>query len=184
MKLDILFHYEVDEITGEMKYLGKEEMMVDTSEKKTTKKSTSSSKVDNNTDPVITLESNKLVISKGAIDLLEVYEDCRIDVKYKKVDKVSVPVIGTGRAFGKEESGNKLTKTNTVSFRGAANDKLAAYGTIFQLEPTETAGVFYLKGDKEPSETKVPEELVNIEEELNVLDTVEIDEDIEFDFNL
>lgn len=183
MKLDILFHYEVDEATGEIKYIGKEEIIVDTKKTTSTKKSTST-KIDTNTEPVITLESNKLVISKGAIDLLEVYEDCRIDVKYKKVDKVSIPVIGTGRAFGKDESGNKLTKTNTVSFRGAANDKLAGFGTIFKLEPTETPGVFYLKGDKEPSETKVPEELVNIDEELNVLDSIEIDDDVDFDFNL
>ncbi len=183
MKLDIIFHYDVNEQTGEIVYIGKDEVTVDTiSEKKSSKSTKTTKKADTNTEPVITLESNKLVLSQGAADLLEVYEDCRIDVRYKKQGKASVPIIGTGRAFDKEDSGNKLTKTNTVSYRGAANEKLSAFGTVFKLEPTDTAGIFYLKGDKEPEETKIPDEIINIEDELD-LSNIE-DDEIEFDFNL
>lgn len=185
MKLNIIFHYDVDEQTGEITFIGKEEVTVDTaSEKKSSTKKTST-KVDNNPEPLITLESNKLVLTQGAADLLGVYEGCRIDVKYKKQGKANVPVIGTGKAFGKEDSGNKLTKTNTVSYRGASNEKLSTYGTIFKLEPTDVEGVFYLKGDKEPSETKVPDEIINIEEELDLDNMLEdIEDEINFDFNL
>ena len=186
MKLDILFHYEVDETTGEIKFIGKEEITVDTaaSEKKTTAKK-STTKVDNNPDPIITLDPNKLILTQGAVDLLQVCPDCRVDIKYKKKGSTTVPIIGTDSAFG-TKSGNKLTKTNTVSYRGAANDKLSTYGTVFTLEPTEDEGIFYLKGDKEPSETKVPDEIINIENDLSALDDINI-EDIEisdFDFKL
>lgn len=192
MKLDILFHYEVNEQTGEITYIGKEEISVDTkATKSATKTSTkaSAAKVDANPDPIITLDSNKLVLTQGAVDLLQVCEDCRVDIKYKKKDKKAVPIIGTDAAFG-TKSGNKLTKSNTVSYRGAANEKLSAYGTTFKLEPTEDKGIYYLVGDKIQEENSVPDEIIDIENELDIesLDNINIDEDDKdlekFDFNL
>lgn len=192
MKLDILFHYEVNEQTGEITYIGKEEISVDTkATKSATKTSTkaSAAKVDANPDPIITLDSNKLILTQGAVDLLQVCADCRVDIKYKKKDKKAVPIIGTDAAFG-TKSGNKLTKSNTVSYRGAANEKLSAYGTTFKLEPTEDKGIYYLVGDKVQEENSVPDEIIDIENELDVesLDNINIDEDDKdlekFDFNL
>jgi hypothetical protein len=191
MKLDILMHYEVNETTGEIKFIGKEEITVDSASAKASKSSTtkkSTSKVDDNPEPLITLEANKLVLTQGAVDALNPCEDCRIDIKYKKKDKKLVPVIGTDAAFG-TKAGNKLTKTNTVSYRGAANDKLSAYGTVFRLEPTEEDGIFYMVGDKNPKEPEAPKELVDIESELEVpsledLDNAD-DKDLgNFDFKL
>lgn len=192
MKLDILFHYEVNEQTGEITYIGKEEISVDTkATKSATKTSTkaSAAKVDANPDPIITLDSNKLILTQGAVDLLQVCADCRVDIKYKKKDKKAVPIIGTDAAFG-TKSGNKLTKSNTVSYRGAANEKLSAYGTTFKLEPTEDKGIYYLVGDKIQEENSVPDEIIDIENELDIeaLDNLNIDEDDKnlekFDFNL
>ena len=192
MKLDILFHYEVNEQTGEITYIGKEEISVDTkATKSATKTSTkaSAAKVDANPDPIITLDSNKLILTQGAVDLLQVCADCRVDIKYKKKDKKAVPIIGTDAAFG-TKSGNKLTKSNTVSYRGAANEKLSAYGTAFKLEPTEDKGIYYLVGDKVQEENSVPDEIIDIENELDIesLDNINIDEDDKdlekFDFNL
>ena len=192
MKLDILFHYEGNEQTGEITYIGKEEISVDTkATKSATKTSTkaSAAKVDANPDPIITLDSNKLILTQGAVDLLQVCADCRVDIKYKKKDKKAVPIIGTDAAFG-TKSGNKLTKSNTVSYRGAANEKLSAYGTTFKLEPTEDKGIYYLVGDKVQEENSVPDEIIDIENELDIesLDNINIDEDDKdlekFDFNL
>lgn len=189
MKLDILFHYEVNEQTGEIVYIGKEEISVDTkSSAKTQTKVSTKSKTDSNPEPIITLEPNKLVLTQGAVDLLQICEDCRVDIKYKKKDKKSVPIIATDVTF-KTKGGNKLTKSNTVSYRGAANEKLSAYGTVFKLEPTETEGIYYLVGDKEQESSSVPEELVDIEKELDIepLDNLDIDVDDvnleKFDFN-
>ena len=192
MKLDILFHYDVNEQTGEITYIGKEEISVDTkATKSATKTSTkaSTAKVDANPDPIITLDSNKLILTQGAVDLLQVCADCRVDIKYKKKGKKAVPIIGTDAAFG-TKSGNKLTKSNTVSYRGSANEKLSAYGTTFKLEPTEDEGIYYLVGDKVQEENSVPDEIIAIESELNIesLDNLNIDEDDtnleKFDFKL
>ena len=176
MKLDVVMHYEVDETTGEIKFIGKEEITVDSASVKTSKSSTkkSTSKVDDNPEPLITLEANKLVLTQGAVDALNPCEDCRIDIKYKKKDKKLVPVIGTDAAFG-TKAGNKLTKTNTVSYRGAANDKLSAFGTVFRLEPTEEDGIFYMIGNKNLKEPEVPKELIDINSELDIPSLEEID---------
>lgn len=190
MKLDILFHYEVNEQTGEIAYIGKEEISVDTkATKSAAKTSTKASTAKVDTNPIITLEPNKLVLTQGAVDLLQVCADCRIDIKYKKKDKQAVPIIGTDTAFG-TKSGNKLTKSNTVSYRGSANEKLSAYGTTFKLEPTEDEGIYYLVGDKVQEEISIPDEIIDIENELDIesLDDINIDEDDKdlekFDFSL
>jgi hypothetical protein len=186
MKLDILFHYEVNEQTGEIAFIGKEEITVDTATS-TKRQATKAVKVENSTEPLITLDSNKLILTTGAVDLLQIGADCRVDIKYKKKDKTSVPVIGTDTAFG-TKGGNKLTKTNTVSFRGAANDKLAEFGTTFKLEPSEDDGIFYLIGDK--MNNPIPEDAVDIESELDIdaLEALDIDAkstDLgDFDFTL
>ena len=185
MKLDILFHYNVDENTGEVTFIGKEEITVDTATS-VKKSATKATKVVENDNPVITLDSNKLVLTTGAVSLMQVDADCRIDIKYKKKDKVAVPVIGTDVAFG-TKGGNKLTKTNTVSYRGAANEKLAEFGTTFTLEPSEDEGIFYMIGDK--MNNPIPEDSVDIESELDIdaLEALDIDDstDLEqFDFKL
>ena len=184
MKLDILFHYNVDENTGEITFIGKEEITVDTAT--STKRQAKAVKVEANIEPLITLDSNKLVLTTGAVDMMKICPDCRVDIKYKKKDKVAVPVIGTDSAFG-TKGGNKLTKTNTVSFRGSANEKLAEYGSVFKLEPSEDEGIFYLIGDK--MNKSVEDEAIDIEGELDLdsLEELDIDEssDLEgFDFKL
>ena len=184
MKLDILFHYNVDENTGEITFIGKEEITVDTAT--STKRQAKPVKVEANIEPLITLDSNKLILTTGAVDMMKICPDCRVDIKYKKKDKVSVPVIGTDAAFN-TKGGNKLTKTNTVSFRGSANDKLAEYGSVFKLEPSEDEGIFYLIGDK--MNKPVEDEAIDIEGELDLdsLEELDIDDssDLEgFDFKL
>ena len=184
MKLDILFHYNVDENTGEITFIGKEEITVDTAT--STKRQAKPVKVEANIEPLITLDSNKLVLTTGAVDMMNICPDCRVDIKYKKKDKVSAPVIGTDAAFG-TKGGNKLTKTNTVSFRGSANEKLAEYGSVFKLEPSEDEGNFYLIGDK--MNKPIEDEAIDIEDELDLdsLEELDIDDssDLEgFDFKL
>ena len=82
---------------------------------------------------------------------------------------------------------NKLTKSNTISFRGSANDKLSEFGTVFKLEPSEDEGIFYLIGDKVLN--PIPEDSIDIESELDIesLDSIELEnkEDLSrFDFTL
>ena len=183
MKLDILFHYDVNEQTGEITFIGKEEISVDTA---TSTKRKAIKAVTDNQEPLITLDSNKLILTTGAVDLMKICADCRVDIKYKKKDKASVPVIGTDTAF-ETKGGNKLTKTNTISFRGAANEKLAQFGTTFKLEPSENEGIFYMIGDK--MNQSVEDDAIDIESELDLETLEDLDledtQDLEkFDFTL
>lgn len=172
MKLDILFHYDVNETTGEITFLGKEEITVDTAKKQLPKVN----KVVENEEPLITLDSNKLVLTTGAVQMMNICADCRVDIKYKKRDRMSVPVIGTDEAFG-TKGGNKLTKTNTISFRGVANEKLSEYGTTFKIEPSEDEGIFYLIGDK--MNNLIPDDTIDIQSELDIesLDNINLNDD-------
>ena len=179
MKLDIIMHYSVNEITGEIVFLGKDEIKVDTAKKTTSKKT---SKKDENPEPIVTLDSTKLTLTQGAVDLLQVCEDCRIDIKYDKRGKVLLPKIGTDAAF-KSKGGNILSGKNTVRYGGANNKKLACYGSTFKMEPTEDEGIYWLIGDTMPEEKEVPKELVNIEDELDV-DSLEEQSESNFDFTL
>ena len=179
MKLDIIMHYSVNEITGEIVFLGKDEIKVDTAKKTTSKKT---SKKDENPEPIVTLDSTKLTLTQGAVDLLQVCEDCRIDIKYDKRGKVLLPKIGTDAAF-KSKGGNILSGKNTVRYGGANNKKLACYGSTFKMEPTEDEGIYWLIGDTMPEEKEVPKELINIEDELDV-DSLEEQSESNFDFTL
>ena len=80
MKLDIVFHYLVDENTGEMTYIGKEDITVDTAAP-AKRQSTKAAKVEENAEPLITLDSNKLILTTGAVDLMQICSDCRVDIK-------------------------------------------------------------------------------------------------------
>lgn len=165
MKLDILMHYDIDEQTGEVKFIGKEEVSVDTSVKKEAKKKTTSSILEGS-DPRLQLNTNNFALNQAACDLLKITTGDTVHINYPKKDGYYVPAIGPSEAFG-VKAGNKLTKTLTVSFRGAANAKLAEFGTNFELIESDRPGIFYLKGDK----------IVEVKNE----DAIEIDESFELD---
>lgn len=93
--------------------------------------------------PRVTLESNKVVFNNSAIKLIGVKPGTLMDIKYKVNNGTSVPVLGTAEAFN-VEGGNKLTKSNSISFRGVKNDTLSQYGKNFILEKTQRKGEFLL----------------------------------------
>lgn len=142
-----------------------------------------SKKDDGSSDPEIILEDNKLVLNSRAVEVLDAEFDDRITIKYQKVDGKTVPVIAKSATFG-TSGGNKLTKSNTVSYRGKANDKLSEYGSEFKLSKKDE-GIYILIGDKTPDEevkttdTNIvvtePEDLHIIED----LEAVDLSEDLE-----
>jgi len=76
----------------------------------------------------VELLENKLILSPTIISLLNAQVGDRIEIEYIEKDGVIIPIII------KSQAGNKLTKSNTVSFRGKANVDLASYGTKFKAE--------------------------------------------------
>ena len=91
--------------------------------------------VDYNVDEAtITVADNKLILSKEAVKALGGVAGDRITINYWTVDsETTFPVIGKSECFGDSTGGNRLTKSNTVSFRGVQRDILLEYGSFFKL---------------------------------------------------
>ena len=91
--------------------------------------------VDYNVDEAtVTVADNKLILSKEAVKALEGVAGDRIVINYWTVDSATTfPVIGKSECFGDPTGGNRLTKSNTVSFRGMQRDILLEYGSFFKL---------------------------------------------------
>lgn len=167
-RFKVLFTYEQDSETGEIKCIDREVINDDIKPaKKTTKKKASK---DESSEPQIILEENKYTLNSAAVELMGVEPDDRLDIKFEKKGKGFIPIIGTNEAFG-TKAGNRLTKTFTVSCRGKANEELHNYGTIFTLVAHSTKeGIFIMNGNQ------VPEE---VETEVEIKDTKEVEVDID-----
>lgn len=173
MKLDILMHYEVNEQTGEVTFIGKEEVAVDTVKKAS---KAASAVLEGNT-PMLKLNAHNFALNQKACDLLKVSAGDTIHINYPKKGNEYIPVIGSSQAFG-VKAGNKLTKSLTVSFRGAANDKLSEFGTDFELIESDREGIFYLKGDK-IIEVAKEEDAIEVDDTFELDDLEDIDLDLE-----
>ena len=98
-------------------------------------------KDDNNPLAQVVLADNKLSFNNAAISMLGLTSDSKVDIKYKKIDNETVPVLDI-------TEGNKVTKNGTVSFRGSKNTELSKYGTVFIIEKQDDR-YYILKGDKD-----------------------------------
>lgn len=188
MKLEIqsakLILSLVDEETGEI--ITREATLGDFKEVKKTSSGTRTKKP-KDTDPIakITLLDNKIQFNAAAVEMTGFEPEMKIDVKFEKKGRNITPVLCKD-----DKTGNRLTKTYTISFRGSRHDNLVEYGNIFELTPYEgKEGYFKLKGDapeKEDDIIDVPEEITDpeeIEDDLNLDSSGEI-EDINFDLEL
>lgn len=87
-------------------------------------------------EAIITLEPTKILFNNKCVaDMKLEYQD-RLVIKYQKEKNVKkpIPLIGKDIDWGEEGTGNKLTKTNTLAYRGKANTILADYGSEFTIE--------------------------------------------------
>lgn len=151
----------VDTETGEL--FTKEATFGDFKEvtKKATTTRTKKPKDDDPT-PKITLLEGKWQMNNACVELTGFEPEMKLDVKFEKKGRVTTPVLCQD-----DKSGNRLTKTYTVSCRGSRHDNLAEYGDIFVVEPYEGKdGYFKLKGniEKEDDIIDVPEEIVDPDE--------------------
>ena len=148
----------VNQETGEVKSVE----IPKTAAKKTT---TRKKKEDESSEPQLILEENKYKLNSAAIELMGVEPEAKLNIKMRKINKVMTPLLGTDEAFN-VKSGNRLTKSFTVACRGANNEALAAYGTVFTLEANpDGTGTFILHGDKAPE--TLPED-ENLQEEVTL----------------
>ena len=165
----------VDTETGEL--FTKEATFGDFKEvlKKTT--TTRTKKVKDDGDPVakITLLEGKWQMNHACVELTGFEPEMKLEVKFEKKGRVTTPVLCED-----EKSGNRLTKTYTVSCRGSRHDNLAEYGDVFEVIPYEgKEGYFKLKGNapqKEDDIIDIPEEITDPEElDDDITDNSEVD---------
>lgn len=142
-------------------------------------------------------KDNKLVLTPSIIEKLNAEVGDRIAINYVQQDSDFVPVISKSSVFGDAESGNKLTKALTVSFRGKQSENLSQYGNEFDLvEDNSLAKGVYLLVDQNhiKIETIKEDELISIEKieetvpeslDLNIgeEDLKESENNINFDFD-
>lgn len=127
------------------------------------------SKFENLDLPIVELGDSKLIMSPKAIELLSAQIGDRISVNYiQKNNELTFPVIGKSEVFTDKEAGNKLSKTNTVSFRGSQKTCLSQYGNLFKLEALRS-GVFKMVKIEESELSEVDPEF---KEETEILNTI------------
>ena len=152
----------LDETTGEL--ITREATLGDFKEVAPKKATTTRTKKPKDTDPVakLTLLEGKLQMNNAAVELTGFEPEMKLDIKFEKKGRVTTPILCEDL-----KSGNRLTKTFTVSCRGSKHDNLAEYGDTFEVIPYEgKEGYFKLKGniEKEDDIIDVPEEITDPDE--------------------
>jgi len=161
----------VDDTTGEI--ITREATLGDFKEVTAKKKATSSKKPKDDGDPVakVMLLDGKVQLNTAAINLTGYEPDMKINIEFDKKGKKQIPVMMQA------DSGNRLTKSYTISCRGSKHDNLLEYGDIFELEPyPEKDGYFYLKGNK-----AIEDDIIEVPQEISEPEDDFTDEDFDLD---
>lgn len=95
----------------------------------------------------IVMTETTLQLSTRLVSLLNAKPGDSIVIGFMDKAGVLVPVISIG------EEGNKLTRTNTVSYRGKKHNVLTEFGSNFWAHIND--GIIELEGDKLPIYTSV-----------------------------
>ena len=146
----VTMNVETNEIISVVESVETDTNSVTTKDQKSKK---SVSKVMNVSENDIELLNGKFQLSNESIEKLNASVGDRIGINYINKDGEFYPVISRSAVFGDPESGNKLTKSLTVSFKGKQLESLKQYGSKFSLIKDETLpeGVFKLV---DPSDRK------------------------------
>lgn len=113
----------------------------------------------------VEVDNSRLILSKEAVKALGAIPGDKIAITYWNIDKeTTFPLIGKDSI-----NGNRLTKSNTVSFRGIQNTILKEYGSFFKLIPFKN----YIKMEK----VEKIEEIDPLKEEIDSLN--ELNENID-----
>lgn len=174
--LILTYEMSVNTDTGEVLETRLIDRSVDKSDVKSSKPKKKVVEEKEDTEPKLFLEDNKFKLNSAALKLMEISAEsgAKLDIKYEDNGGKSTPVLGTDEVFG-TKGGNKLTKTNTVAFRGVKNEELSKYGKEFTLMPYNgKPGLFVLSSEEQAQEEPKDEDIsVDVE-----------DTDLPFDLDL
>lgn len=131
---------------------------------------------------LVTREETKLVLNNKLVaDMGIEYED-RIVIKWEKSKdkKTMFPIIGKDVSFDEEGSGNKVTKTNTIGYKGKQNLVLAEFGEVFTIEPFKE-GIWKLISTTNPTTSKTLKDTIKAVEKVEADILTESGDDVEID---
>ena len=133
-------------------------------------------------EPLITREETKLVFNNKVVLDMDIHPGDRVVIKWEKVKgtKQVFPIIGKGIAFDEEDSGNKITKTFTMGYKGSQNTVLAEVGSQFTIEPYKE-GIWKLISTTSANTCRTIEETIKVVEKVNADIITETDEDTKID---
>ena len=97
----------------------------------------------------VKVQDSNLLLDSAFISKLGAVPGDRIMIGYIEKDGKLIPIISIG------EGGNKLTNSNTVSFRGNQKNVLTQFGTNFWGEDLTEGNYIELEGDGIPVYTEV-----------------------------
>lgn len=161
----MLITFDYNPETNEYIPIGQEIVKED---KKTTKAKV---KVEETSEPQITLQANKYIINQAAAALMGVAWEDRLSIQYKKIDGILFPILGKDTAFGTPGAGNKVTKSLTVCCKGNANETLSKYGDVFTItKMKDKEGLFVLVGNADRPEEPQTDEVVIVEDNADNVD--------------
>ena len=168
----------LDETTGEL--ITREATLGDFKEAKKSTSTRTRKPKDDDPNPKVTLLEGKVQLNNAAVTLTGWEPEMKIDIQFEKKGRNTCPVMM------QKDSGNRLTKTYTISCRGSKHDNLAEYGDIFEVIPYEgKEGYFKLIGNAPQAEDDiidVPEEITDPEEfDVNDESGVDIGNDFELE---
>lgn len=131
-------------------------------------------------EPLITLEATKLLFNNKAVSDMEIEYEDRIIIQWIKEGKKLFPIIGTDISFDEEGAGNKVTKSNSILYKGKQNAVLAEFGNIFTIEPYKE-GIWKLISTTNPVTFKEVEETKEVSKMEPILVKQDGDENMEIE---
>lgn len=125
-------------------------------------------KKEESSEPTLTLEDNKYCLNQAAITLMQIEPECKLDIKYEKQGKTTIPIIEVDN-----KQGNRLTKSLTVACRGSKNSELSKYGTEFILVPNSSREGSFILQNKDIQIEQSNEEDVELPIDLDLQDIID-----------
>ena len=110
---------------------------------------------------MLKIENNKLILSPELVSLLRASPGDRLIIGFSVIDGKLFPVIS------KNEGGNVLTKSNTISFKGKQKEMLLQFGDEFTISPFTSDDTIILIGNK-PVVSCAPVTETDLEEPLDI----------------
>lgn len=167
--LSLTYEMSVDTETGEIL----ETKLIDRNVNKPVKSTQKETIKDDEKEPKLYLEDNKCRLNSAAISLMGISPGDKLDIKYEENNGKSIPIIGTDENFH-TNGGNKLSKSNTIAYRGNKNNELSKYGKEFILVKHPSKEGLFILSSEEVIEVELGDNNVSIPDglDLNLEDLV------------